>query len=171
MGFSGQEYWSGLPCPTSSRPRDRTCISMPPALAGGFFTTSTTWEALKILDYILPAMRSYLMFISKQLVFLSYVLETILEKGCITGAGKLFSITGQRENIWGFAGQMGCHKYSVLLLWCESHPRECMNDDHSCAPRKFNVQKQLGVWEGPTGHSLQTPSEEDRPKDAWESSG
>ena len=94
------------------------------------------------------------MFISKQLVFLSYVLETILEEGCVTGAGKLFSITGQRENIWGFAGQMGCHKYSVLLLWCESHPRECMNDDHSCAPRKFNVQKQLGGWEGPTGHSL-----------------
>ena len=29
MGFSRQEYWSGLPCPPcrgSSRPRDRTCI-------------------------------------------------------------------------------------------------------------------------------------------------
>ena len=84
---------------------------MPPALAGGFFTTSITWEALEILGYILSTMRSYLMFLSKQLAFLSYVLERILEEGCITGAGKVFSITGQRENIWGFAGQMGCHKY------------------------------------------------------------
>ena len=28
----------------SSQPRDQTCISMFPALAGKFFTTSTTWE-------------------------------------------------------------------------------------------------------------------------------
>ena len=32
----------------SSRPRDRTHICMSPALAGGFFTTSVTWEAYKI---------------------------------------------------------------------------------------------------------------------------
>ena len=45
MGFSRQEDWSGLPCPP---PRDRpnTGIEpMSPALAGGFFTTSVTWEA------------------------------------------------------------------------------------------------------------------------------
>ena len=29
----------------SSQPRDCTCISMPPALAGGLFTTSFTWKA------------------------------------------------------------------------------------------------------------------------------
>ena len=29
----------------SSQPRDRTRVSVSPALAGGFFTTSTTWEA------------------------------------------------------------------------------------------------------------------------------
>ena len=83
MGFSRQEYWSGLPCPPpgdlpepgiqavclmspalaclfsrgSSQPRDRAQVShseagfftvwatgKPPGLAGGFFTTSTTWE-------------------------------------------------------------------------------------------------------------------------------
>ena len=35
--------------PSSSRaaqPRDQTCLSMSPALTGGFFTNSTTWEAL-----------------------------------------------------------------------------------------------------------------------------
>ena len=35
MGFSRQEYWSGLPFP-SSRPRGRTCFS---SLAGRFSTT------------------------------------------------------------------------------------------------------------------------------------
>ena len=37
----------------SSWPRDWTCISCLPALGGEFFTTSTTWEALKMLteDY------------------------------------------------------------------------------------------------------------------------
>ena len=48
MGFSRQEYWSGLPCPP---PRDLSdsgieLVSlMSPALAGGFFTTCATWEA------------------------------------------------------------------------------------------------------------------------------
>ena len=48
MGFSRQEYWSGLPCPPSrgsSWPQDWTHISQSPALAGGFFTTGATWEA------------------------------------------------------------------------------------------------------------------------------
>ena len=50
MGFSRQEYWSGLQCPppgdlpdTGIKPESL----MSPALAGGFFTTSTTWEAPK----------------------------------------------------------------------------------------------------------------------------
>ena len=53
VGFSRQEYWSGLPCPppgdlpdTGTKPT--SLIS--PALAGGFFTPSTTWEAL-IMSY------------------------------------------------------------------------------------------------------------------------
>ena len=49
MGFSRQEYWSGLPCPPPGDPPDpgiKTMSHMSPALAGRFFTTSTTWEAL-----------------------------------------------------------------------------------------------------------------------------
>ena len=48
MGYSRQEYWSGLPC---SSPRDlpdpgmELASLMSPALAGGFFTPSTTREA------------------------------------------------------------------------------------------------------------------------------
>ena len=48
VGFSQQEYWSGLLCPppgdlpdTGIEPGSLTS----PALAGGFFATSTVWEA------------------------------------------------------------------------------------------------------------------------------
>ena len=55
MGFSRQEYWSGLPCPppgdlpdTGTEPVSLTS----PALAGKFFTTSATWEAPLIFSFI-----------------------------------------------------------------------------------------------------------------------
>ena len=46
MGFSRQEYWSGLPClPPGhlSKPGMEAASLMSPALAGGFFSAS--WEA------------------------------------------------------------------------------------------------------------------------------
>ena len=49
MGFSRQEYWSGLPCPPPGdlpNPRTEPMSLASPALAGRFFTTSGTWEAL-----------------------------------------------------------------------------------------------------------------------------
>ena len=50
MGFSGQEYWSGIPCPP---PGDLPELGIEPrspfpALAGRFFTTSATWYILII---------------------------------------------------------------------------------------------------------------------------
>ena len=48
MGFSRQEYWSGLPCPS---PEDlpnwgiQPVSLTSPELASRLFTTSTTWEA------------------------------------------------------------------------------------------------------------------------------
>ena len=45
--FSRQEYWSGLPCPPPrdlSHPGIKPLSQASPALAGGFFTTSATWE-------------------------------------------------------------------------------------------------------------------------------
>ena len=51
MGFSRQEYWSGLPCPPpgdlpDSRIKPRSCVS--PAAAGRLFATPATWEALSL---------------------------------------------------------------------------------------------------------------------------
>ena len=49
MGFSRQEYWGGLPFPSPGDLPDTGIEPMSPvspAFAGGFFTTSTTWEAI-----------------------------------------------------------------------------------------------------------------------------
>ena len=48
MGFSMQEYWSGLPCPPLGdlpNPGIEPVSLMSSVLAGVFFTTSATWEA------------------------------------------------------------------------------------------------------------------------------
>ena len=48
MGFSRQEYWSGLPCPPPGdlpNPGIKPTSLMSPALAAMFFTTRATWEA------------------------------------------------------------------------------------------------------------------------------
>ena len=48
MGFSRQESWNGLPCPPPGdlpHPGIEPASLTSSALAGGFFTTSTTWKA------------------------------------------------------------------------------------------------------------------------------
>ena len=48
MGFSRQEYWSGLPCPPPGdlpHPGLNPHLFTSPALAGGFFSTSATWDS------------------------------------------------------------------------------------------------------------------------------
>ena len=52
MGFSRQGYRSGLPCPPLGDlpdPKIEPQSLSSPALAGGFFTTSATWEAQCLL--------------------------------------------------------------------------------------------------------------------------
>ena len=55
MGFSRQEYWSGLPCPPPGdlpSPGMEPTSPLSPALAGGFLTTRATW-ALPSLNGLL----------------------------------------------------------------------------------------------------------------------
>ena len=50
MGFSREEYWSGLPCPSPGDlpdPGFEPASLMSPALAGRFFITNVSWEALE----------------------------------------------------------------------------------------------------------------------------
>ena len=54
MGFSRQEYWSGLSCPPQRglpSPGVESMSVVSPALAGQFFTSSTTSEALYVYMY------------------------------------------------------------------------------------------------------------------------
>ena len=54
MGFSRQEYQSGLPCPLPGDlpdPGIEPMSLMSPALAGRFFTTSAPWEALETIYF------------------------------------------------------------------------------------------------------------------------
>ena len=44
--FFRQEYWIGLPCPPLGDLPNPGIQLVSPELAGRFFTTSTTWEAL-----------------------------------------------------------------------------------------------------------------------------
>ena len=49
IGFSREEYWSGFPLPSPRalpKPGVKHTSLMSPALAGRFFTTNATWEAL-----------------------------------------------------------------------------------------------------------------------------
>ena len=49
MEYSRQEYWNGLPFPTPGNlpdPEIQPASLGSPALADGFFITSTPWEAL-----------------------------------------------------------------------------------------------------------------------------
>ena len=55
MGFSRQEYCSRFPRSPSGDlpdPEIEPVLLTSPALAGGFFTTSATWEALESDQYI-----------------------------------------------------------------------------------------------------------------------
>ena len=56
MGFSRQEYWHWFPGPPPGdlpNPNIKMSSLVSPALAGGFFTASTTWEAHTKLDSLL----------------------------------------------------------------------------------------------------------------------
>ena len=54
VGFSREEYWSGLPFPSPGdlpNPETEPMSLISSALAGRFFTTSATWETLDITAF------------------------------------------------------------------------------------------------------------------------
>ena len=75
MGFSRQEYWSGLPCPP---PRHlpysgiESTSLMSPALAGGFFTTSATLDKIISIFSALSARRQYICLLIQTMFLLSW---------------------------------------------------------------------------------------------------
>ena len=52
MGFSGHEYWGELSCSSPGDlpdPGIKSMFLISPSLTGGFFTTSTIWEAPSVV--------------------------------------------------------------------------------------------------------------------------
>ena len=53
MGFSRHQYWNGVPFPSLGYlpdPRIKPASLMSLVLAGGFFTTSASWEAIALSE-------------------------------------------------------------------------------------------------------------------------
>ena len=83
MGFSKQEYWSGLPCPPlGDLPHLRIELSSLKslALAGGFFTFSTIWEG--------------------------HLLEQIYSNECIFLTGKVVFALNSGPGSWCFVSSL-----------------------------------------------------------------
>ena len=88
MGFSRQEYWSGLLCPPPGdlhNPGFEPASLTSPALAGRFFTTSTTWKAwtcshTDIFAYSLKHMCSYLCTLKS----LTRQIHTFIQRNMLT---------------------------------------------------------------------------------------
>ena len=53
MGFHRQEYWKGLSFPSPGDPPDTGMEPVPPALAGGFFTTELPGKPYHILKMMI----------------------------------------------------------------------------------------------------------------------
>ena len=65
LGFSSQEYWSGLPCPPPEDLSDPRIKLLLPTSVGRFFTTSATWEA-PIFNQIFKYLFNTAKYLNKQ---------------------------------------------------------------------------------------------------------
>ena len=116
-GISRQEYWSGLLCPPSWRdlPKPRDWTQMTPTLAGRFFITSATWEAL------IGCVYKYKEIYFKELV------HKIIE----TGKSKFFMVSQQTGELRRTSAAVQaqkpsagwfCHSNQAFNWWNEAHP-------------------------------------------------
>ena len=112
MGFSRQEDWSGVPCPP---PGDlpKAGIEPPPltspALAGSFFTTSTTWEA----HGVLTLNAKYLLFYSWAVS--PFIPMSQMKKWKLIGFEHLDQCSA--NHLWSWAVSLGNMKPVPYGLW------------------------------------------------------
>ena len=62
MGFPQQGYWSGVPFPPQGIFPIKPMLLISPVLAGRFFTTSITWEALSWVEEIITKVPTFSLF-------------------------------------------------------------------------------------------------------------
>ena len=108
LGFSRQEYWSGLPClPPGDIPNpgmEPTSL-ISPALADRFFATSATWEARHLL-YLSQISIVELSAVEVVLLLLDVFLQlvTLVPAGgkCLGHSVKTISHMLCLQTTWGF---------------------------------------------------------------------
>ena len=114
-GFSRQEYWRGVPFPTPGHlpdPGIETKSLAPPALAGGFFTTCTTWETLWYPTYqylhLLSSISSVLLLFLVAQSYLTLLYQGLTLRALWDFPWRNFPWSGP----WDFPGKntgVGCH--------------------------------------------------------------
>ena len=82
MGFSGQEYWSGLPCPSPGDLPDPEIKPTSPALAGGFFVTAPQGLHTWFLKYWFTAVSGLLWSLGSSLRMAFTVAHGLQDRLC-----------------------------------------------------------------------------------------
>ena len=135
-GFSRQEYCSGLP---RLPPKDlldpgiKPMFLMSPALAGGFFTTSTTWEAQwsiekgKDLQHILFPLRGALPMLNSDLEVFKWAQQWLehAKPGAFVFKRKIFqhpqnALQSSSANRYKFFCNLNYYKWYVILAFIKT---------------------------------------------------
>ena len=83
MGFSRQEHWSGLPCPSPGDLPDSRIELLFPALQTDSFTRWATWEALYLLKVIQePSSYLHPLCAKQDMILDSWEKYLVGQKGC-----------------------------------------------------------------------------------------
>ena len=149
MGFSRQEYWSGLPCSLSGDLPNagiKPVSLMSPALAGRFLTTSATWEALrnsKIKDWTEgEAPSKELKGISGQRsrkptrAWGDTEENNVPQEGAVSGAKAPWGQGRRKEQ----CGASGLVKVAVLVVEAPPHPALCLPSFLSAISKFYPLQ-------------------------------
>ena len=138
MGFSRQKSWSGLPCPPPGDfpdPGIKPISLVSPALAGGFFTTSTTWNYSRTIQTkpqrMMPS-RCCCRYVSK---------SGRLSSGHRTAKGQSSSQFPRRVVLKNFLTIGQLHPSSMLVRSCL---KSCMIGFSIMWTKKFQMNK-LGL--------------------------
>ena len=124
MGFSRQEYWSGLPFPSPENLPDPGIKPSSPPLAGGFFTTEPPVK-LRIEVTVLKLGKIYLEYLSTDVPSLmSKMLDvTSASMTSTSSANWPWSVTGWDGRAWQVCFYMVRHQtWSILPGWSSLAP-------------------------------------------------
>ena len=148
MGFSRQEYWSGLPWPPPgdlTHPGIEPTPLTSPALVGGFFTTSTTWEAPKshstLLLSSLHLLRTYYIPGALDMEDTKMNINILHKRGIIIPTN-VRSHLGQvlwRRGVWTLRG---CHDRD--LIWSRGQGKPLWESDNWA--EKWRIGRGGEMW-------------------------